>query len=556
MLRCMLRLACASVIFQVLPASAQISSEPYVEGQMLVRFAPGAAATDRIAIRGALLSPTSQELSIVPDLELVQTPLDAAQATAVLANNPNVLYIEPDFLLQPTEVVPDDTYFYIQWGMHNTGQTLPVLNDPGIVDADIDMPEAWAEVASLVAEPVVVAVIDSGAMLDHPDLAANLWVNPDEIPGNGIDDDNNGFIDDINGWDFFADDNDPTDESSHGSHVAGTIAAIPNNALGVAGICGSCQIMVLRFLGSNSGSTADAILALGYAAAKGVKISNNSWSGPTYSQALYDAIEAAAGQEHVFVTSAGNESEDIDFFPRYPASYDLANIISVAATTNDDQLADFSSFGAAGVDLGAPGLNVVSLNNVGYYAWKSGTSMASPHVAGVAALLHSYFPLLAADAGATKSILLDTVRPLPALSANTSTGGMLNAFDAVLAAQSYQPAPELAPEPGPEDPTPIPGTPSGLSALDLEDGSARLDWSLVPYASQYIIEREKYQTQGRYADTWTRSESFTVPSPPFIDPVGSSDVRYRIAAANSAGTSATSAWIYVTVTRCHWKKGC
>jgi len=555
MLRRTLAVAFAMALLHALPGFAQDLNAPYAENRVLVRFAPGTAATDRAVLRNALLSSASRPLGLVPDLELVQTPLAVTQAVAVLANNPNVVYVEPDYVVEPTGLIPNDNYFYIEWGLHNTGQTLPVLNDPGIVDADIDMPEAWEALLADTASPVVVAVIDSGLQLDHPDLTSPtsaIWSNPGEIPGNGIDDDNNGFIDDINGWDFLADDNDPSDETGHGSHTAGTIAAIANNAEGIAGICPSCRIMPLRFLGPAGGSTADAIEALAYAVARGAGISNNSWSSTAYSQALYDAIEAAGQARHLFVTSAGNDGNDIDFYPRYPASYGLDNIIAVAATTNDDQLASFSNFGAAGVDLGAPGLNIASLNNVGSYAWKSGTSMAAPHVAGVAALLQSYFPALAGDSGQTRAIILASTRPVPALSGNTATGGMLNAFDAVQLARAPPPTPE--PEPLPA--VPAPATPTDLSATDLTDGSARLAWTPVDGANAYRIEREAYQSQGRYAGSWAKSTSFTATTPPYTDAPGTQDVRYRIAAENDAGSSAMSAWVYVSVTRCHWKKGC
>ena len=196
---------------------------------------------------------------------------------------------------------------------------------------------------------MVVAVIDSGMQLNHGDLAGNLWTNPGEIAGNGIDDDDDGYVDDVHGWDFVGDDNLPNDDFGHGTHVAGTLAAVGNNGIGVVGVAYSSRIMPLRVLdGSGQGYVSDAVRAIDYATRHGVRISNNSWGYTgAASQVLYDAIQAAGAAGQLVVTAAGNSSADIDAIPDYPAAYDLPNIISVAATTQDDHLAVFSNYGPA-----------------------------------------------------------------------------------------------------------------------------------------------------------------------------------------------------------------
>ena len=240
---------------------------------------------------------------------------------------------------------------------------------------------------------MVVAVIDSGMQLNHGDLAGNLWTNPGEIAGNGIDDDDDGYVDDVHGWDFVGDDNLPNDDFGHGTHVAGTLAAVGNNGIGVVGVAYSSRIMPLRVLdGSGQGYVSDAVRAIDFATRHGVRVSNNSWGYTgAASQVLYDAIQAAGAAGQLVVTAAGNSSADIDAIPEYPAAYDLPNIISVAATTQDDHLAVFSNYGAAGVDVAAPGEHILS-TLPGGYGFADGTSMASPHVAGVAALLLAAHP--------------------------------------------------------------------------------------------------------------------------------------------------------------------
>jgi subtilisin family serine protease len=323
------------------------------------------------------------------------------QIISAYSNDSRIEYIEPDHIItltksqktSPTQVnlatttTPNDPDYPLLWGLNNTGQT------GGKPDADIDAPEAWN---IQTGNPIVVGVIDSGVDYNHPDLAANIWTNPGEIAGDGIDNDSNGYIDDVRGWDFAYNDNDPMDVDGHGTHVAGTIAAIGNNNLGVIGVAwDKAKIMPLRFLDdTGSGATSNAILAINYAVAKNVKITNNSWGGllPIPSQALEDAIKAVEDNGGLFVAAAGNSSLNTDLVPAYPASYPNPSIISVASTDDTDRLSYFSNYGASSVDLAAPGSDIYSTLPGGNYGSLSGTSMASPHVAGAAALVWAQNP--------------------------------------------------------------------------------------------------------------------------------------------------------------------
>jgi subtilisin family serine protease len=338
-----------------------------------------------------------------------------------LRNNRFVEFAEPNYLLT-ADVAPDDTRFSALWGLHNTGQT------GGLPDADIDAPEAWD--ITVGSASVVIAVIDTGVDYTHSELAANLWRNPGEVAGNGIDDDGNGFVDDVRGWDFANNDNDPLDDNNHGTHVAGTIAAAGNNGVGVAGVNWRASLMALKFLtAAGAGSTAGAIASIDYAVSNGARVINASWGGGPFSVALFNAISAANNAGVLFVASAGNLGRDTDVAPSYPASYNLANIIAVAATDDADTLAGFSNFGANSVDLGAPGVSILSTILGGGYAAFSGTSMAAPHVSGVAGLVLAANPGL--GVGALKAAILDGTDAVAALAGRTVSGGRLNALGAL-----------------------------------------------------------------------------------------------------------------------------
>jgi Zn-dependent metalloprotease/subtilisin family serine protease len=389
----------------------------YADGRLLVRFAPGVQAATRAATLAALGGAKAiKEYAIVPGLCLVKLGpgMTVAAALPAFTRAAGVLYAEPDYVQQALRT-PNDTRFGELWGMQNTGQT------GGTTDADIDAPEAW-DVATG-SRDIVVAVIDTGVDYTHEDLAANMWRNPGEIPGNGVDDDGNGYIDDVYGINAITGSGNPMDDHDHGTHCAGTIGGVGNNGVGVAGVCWNVQIMALKFIdASGSGYTSDAIECMQYGVVKGARVLSNSWGGDGYEQALKDAIDAAGAAGVVFVAAAGNRGTDNDTSPFYPATYDSANLIAVINTTSNDTKSANSCYGLISTDLGAPGSYILSCQPGNRYKLMSGTSMATPHVAGACGLLLSVNPMLSvADLKAT---LLATVDPtLPGLCAS---GGRMN----------------------------------------------------------------------------------------------------------------------------------
>jgi subtilisin family serine protease len=332
-------------------------SAQYVPGEILVKFKKTASKSDILQLNTTLGLKTIKELPSIGVHHIKLKPEETvAEAVKKYSGDPNVEYAEPNFIVH-TLATPNDTSFGELWGLHNTGQT--VNGTTGTSDADIDAPEAWDITTG--DSGVVIAVIDSGVAWDHPELAGNIWTNAGETPGNGIDDDGNGYVDDIRGWDFVENDNNPMDFLGHGTHVAGTIAGVGNNSRGITGVMWIAKIMPLRFLdAAGFGDTANAISAIDYAVANGASVLNNSWGGGGFSQALKDAIERSNSAGAVFVAAAGNDGLDNDSFPAYPASFDVANIISVAATDQNDNLASFSNYGATTVDVGAPGVDTYS----------------------------------------------------------------------------------------------------------------------------------------------------------------------------------------------------
>ncbi len=372
------------------------------------------------------------------DVNVVDLPRDLSVAEAVreYENSPDVAYAEPNFKLQPA-ATPNDPGYKDLWGLNNTGQT------GGSPDADTDAPEAWD--AGTGSPDTVVAVIDEGIDVNHPDLRDNIWRNPEEAAGiAGLDDDNNGYKDDVNGYDFANNDAtvydpDPLNGGKgdeHGTHVAGTIAAEGNNGEGITGINWDAQIAALKFLGPDGGTTSDAVEAINYAVAERMPISNNSWGGGGNSKALQDAIAKADAAGHLFVAAAGNGDsdgvgDDNDATPHYPSSYTNSNVVAVAATNDTDRLASFSNYGATSVDLGAPGVSILSTLPGNEYGRYSGTSTATPHVAGMAALIKSGDPGL--DDFQIKAQILQYVDEKTSLQNKVVTDGRLNAVKAVTA---------------------------------------------------------------------------------------------------------------------------
>jgi len=330
-------------------------------------------------------------------------------------------YVEPDYIYYAS-ATPTDTAFTngTLWGLRNTGQS------GGRAGADIEAVTAWDQTTG--SAGVIVGVIDTGVRYTHQDLAANMWTNPNEIAGNNIDDDRNGYIDDIRGINAITNSGNPMDDNSHGTHCAGTIGGVANNSGPLVGVAWNVKIMALKFLDSSgSGSSSDAIKCIDYAISKGAKILSNSWGGGGYSQALYDAVERSRAAGALFIAAAGNEGANNDSNPSYPASYANANVISVAALDRADALASFSNFGATSVDLGAPGVSIyssVSTSDSAYDTY-NGTSMATPHVAGVAALVLAKYPSISVTD--FRNRIINNTRPVASLNGRVATGGAVSA---------------------------------------------------------------------------------------------------------------------------------
>jgi subtilisin family serine protease len=424
------------------PGPAGLSSCAAAPGRLLVRFAERTSASERSGLRAAIRAKRIHAFH-APGLELIETPIPVERAAALLRSHGGVASVERDCIVHLADS-PNDPDFPDEWGLLNTGQ------QGGTPGADIDAAPAWAVRTD--ASSVTVAVIDSGIQLDHPDLAANLWTNPGEVPGNGVDDDANGYVDDVHGWDFVNNDATPSDDNGHGTHVSGTIGAVGNNGLGVTGVAWSVRIMPLKaFDASGSADIGAIIAALEYAVANGARISNNSYSGPDLVQAEFDAFADAASAGHLAIAAAGNAAQSGDAHPQYPAALGLDEALSVAATTKSDTLATFSNFGSFSVHVAAPGVNIISTWPVSTYRSLSGTSMATPHVVGVAALVAAEHPSW--TGAEIRDRILGTTRHVAALDGKTWTGGVVDAGAALSS-----------------DPTVLPPAPL-TPTLDLEAGS-------------------------------------------------------------------------------------
>jgi subtilisin family serine protease len=389
-----------------------------IPGQLVVGFDPSASTSqEQHAVNDAGGEIESRIRSI--DAAVVSVdPSRSDDAAAKIQDAAAVDYVEPNYALGSFRL-PNDRSFGSQWGLMNTGQ------DGGQIGADIHAPVAW-DLST--GGPVVVAVVDTGVALSHPELAGNLWVNPDD-PANGQDDDGDGYTDDVHGANLIDPDAQPADDAGHGSHVAGIIGAQGGNGVGISGVDWDVQLMPVKFLDANGGgSTAIAATAIDYAVHHGARVINASWGGPAFSFALYQAVKRAGEQGALVVAAAGNDGINTDSEPDYPAGFDLPNVISVAASNRSDRLADFSNYGAGSVDLAAPGEDIYSTvptsEEASGYSTYSGTSMAAPFVSGAAALYLSRNPQ--ASVTQTRAAILQTVDKLPSFTGRTVTGGRLN----------------------------------------------------------------------------------------------------------------------------------
>jgi len=433
---------------------SQMETGKYREGELLVKFKSGVVKASAQKVHQAAGVSVIKSYAIIPNLDHVRLSkgLSVKDAITQYMSDPNVEYAEPNYIRRVSAIVPNDTFFGNQWALLNKGQYAY-----GTAGADIRATDAWE--VSIGSPAIIVAVLDTGIDYNHSDLTWNVWRNLGETNClDGIDNDGNGYVDDCIGWDattcaHFSESgsctaiklpgNDPMDDSGHGTHVAGIIGAKGNNGSGIAGVIWMVNMIAVKVLNwDGEGSDADIASGIQYAVVNHAKVINASFGGPGYSNTVYNAISAANNASVLFVASAGNGGDDgvgdnNDMMPVYPASYALPNIISVAATDQDDRRVSFSNYGPTTVDVAAPGVYILStVPNwwSTYYGYGSieffqGTSMAAPHVSGLAGLLSSYYYHF--EPSQIRSMVLNYVDKKPTLEGWILTGGRINAYKAM-----------------------------------------------------------------------------------------------------------------------------
>jgi subtilisin family serine protease len=387
-----------------------------VPGELVVGFDESSSRVERRKAVGRAGAKIDESLESIDGAVLVvRRGTTQREALARLGASEAVEFVEPNYVLRASRI-PNDLSFNRLWGLNNTGQL------GGTAGADVSAAEAWDVITG---GDVNVAIIDTGIDYRHVDLDGNIWTNPAD-PIDQVDNDGNGFVDDLRGIDLASGDSDPLDDSNHGTHVAGIVGAEGNNGLGIAGVSWKARLMALKFLDKNGeGNTADAAEAIDYAVASGASVINASWGGPAFSHTLYQAVSRAGDAGVLFVAAAGNSAVNADTSPDYPAAFDLPNVISVAASNPDDELLYFSNYGRSTVDLAAPGEEIYStVRGTSSYGTYSGTSMAAPYVSGAAALYLARHP--GSSMEAVRNAILSSVDVVPALSGKTATGGRLN----------------------------------------------------------------------------------------------------------------------------------
>jgi subtilisin family serine protease len=450
MKKCLAAFACLILFSLVLIPRTNVYSQRretaqrYADDRIIVKLKPGAdqgldadlMAEEIVSAPGVRAERLTVRQRDAAQLIHLNRGVSVEDAVRRAQQDPRVEYAEPDYLVYAMDTIPNDPFFNNMWGLSNLACS---FCDSSQQIASIDATKAWDITTG--NDNVVAVVLDTGVQLQHEDLSANAWVNPQEIAGNGVDDDDNGFVDDVHGWNFFDDNNRTYVDAAqdfHGTHVAGSIGAVSNNGLGVTGVAWHVKIMSLKFLGGTQGKgkTSDAIKGIRYAIGlrnRGVdvRVINASWGGGSESLALRQAISDANDAGILFVCAAGNDGENIDDVPTFPASYsiDQPNAISVGALNQGGSLASFSNFGHASVSVAAPGVGIFS-TWPGSYNSLQGTSMSTPYVSGIAVLLWSNEPSL--TPAQVKQRIIDTSQPLPWLVSMLARSGRASAYEALI----------------------------------------------------------------------------------------------------------------------------
>ena len=526
--------ALAAIVLVSLPAFTQAPQAPGIEvanghraaaGEVLVKLRDGAGQAEVADIAGEIDADRHRPVGGAGVRLFHSRRFTAAELMDRLSKRPTVVYVEPNYIVQALQT-PSDPKFGQLWGLQNVGQAVNG-GTGGTPGADVHAVPAWAITTG--SRKAVVGVVDTGIDYTHRDLAANVWSAPAPftvtIGGVAITCDAG-----THGFNAITKTCDPMDDNDHGTHVSGTIGAVGNNNIGVVGVNWTAAMIGAKFIGSDgTGTTADGIDALEFliqtkaafasTAAANVRVLSNSWGDTSFSQALLDEINRTADNQMLFVAAAGNSGLTNDVFPMYPASYQAPSIIAVAATDNNDALAWFSNYGQTTVHLGAPGVDILSTIPNNSYTFFSGTSMATPHVSGAAALVLSACSL---DTASVKAALLDTVDQVPGLGGLTITGGRLNVVEALRAC------------------TAPPAVPSGLTATP-GDGQVTLAWTRASGAMTYNVKRATspggpYTTAG------------TVTSSSYVDKGLTNDVTYYyvVSSVNLVNESANSAEVSAT----------
>jgi len=525
------------------PAAAPLKGTPFEPGVVLVGYAPGAQAADVSAAHAALAATAVEPVSpLATDVEKITlgTGVTIEGARKALGAVKGIRFVEPNYLLAPT-ATSDDPYVVggNLWGMAGNG-TSPA-NTNGSQAA-----VAWSADRTG-SRSVVVGIVDEGIQVNHPDLAANIWVNPGEVAGNGVDDDANGYVDDVNGYDFANNDGTVYDGAvdDHGTHVAGTIGALGGNGVGVAGVNWSVTMISAKFLGAGGGTTANAIRAIDYLtdlkARYGLDLvaTNNSWGGGGFSQALLDAIERGADRDIVFVAAAGNTAANNDTNPIYPASYRCTAggtrgwdcVISVAAIDSAGSLATFSGYGTSAVDLGAPGVNIYSTMPDATYGALSGTSMATPHVTGALAACAAANPSL--GGAARRAAVTGSTVPTRSLAGRVVNGGRLDINRMLRVCTDAGAAPV--------------GSPATPTAASLTPSLVRVQWA-DQVSGELGYEVQRASGSGGACGTFATVARIGADTREFFDGglAGSSLYCYRTRAVGSTAVTAWSANATVT----------